>query len=416
VRKAEIEAVGELAGEALAAGGGFIQRMHQGIAERPFGILGLGALPVRVIHDRVAGSVYNGLRGAFTVAARAGAGVWAETAGDDGPRLSARPVGSLSLAALNGLYGDRIRRRGNALALGMEIRRHGEEVPLTPTGLVQAFPDAGPRVAVFLHGLFETDESWGHFPLFADPARRRTYGERLQDELGFTPVHIRYNTGLHVSDNGRELARLLAALTEAWPRELEEIVLVGHSMGGLVARSACHYGEADEHSWIPSVRHVFCLGTPHLGADLEKGLNALGSALARLPETRALSSFINARSDGIKDLRYGSCVEADWCDCDPDEFLRDRCQEVPFLAHAHYYFVAATLAEGPLGSAVGDLLVRVPSASGRGNGKGRRIPFEVANGQELSGLTHFHLLNHPAVYAQLRTWISGQAQVSPIKR
>jgi hypothetical protein len=164
------------------------------------------------------------------------------------------------------------------------------------------------------------------------------------------------------------------------------------------------------------VRHVFCLGTPHLGADLEKGLNALGSALARLPETRGLSSFINARSVGIKDLRYGSCVEADWCDCDPDEFLRDRCQEVPFLAHAHYYFVAATLAEGPLGSAVGDLLVRVPSASGRGNGKGRRIPFEVANGQELSGLTHFHLLNHPAVYAQLRTWISGQVQVSPIKR
>jgi hypothetical protein len=178
-------------------------------------------------------------------------------------------------------------------------------------------------------------------------------------------------------------------------------------MGGLVARSACHYGAAADQGWTHAVRHVFCLGTPHLGADVEKGLNALGSALARLPETQALAGFINARSVGIKDLRYGSCVEEDWCDCDPDEYLRDRCREVPFLPDAHYYFVAGQLAEGPLGSVVGDLLVRIPSASGRANGQGRRIPFDVDHGHELSGLTHLDLLNHPAVYHQIRTWIAG---------
>lgn len=125
----------------------------------------------------------------------------------------------------------------------------------------------------------------------------------------------------------------------------------------------------------------------------------------RLPETRALGKFLNARSVGIKDLRYGSCIEEDWRDCDPDEYLRDRCQEVPFLPRAHYYFIAATLNEGPVGNLLGDLLVRIPSAAGRGNGKGRRIPFKVDNGIELTGLTHFDLLNHPAVYEQLRTWI-----------
>ena len=112
-----------------------------------------------------------------------------------------------------------------------------------------------------------------------------------------------------------------------------------------------------------------------------------------------------ARSVGIKDLRFGSCVEEDWCDCDPDEYLRDRCQEVPFLPDANYYFIGATLSAGPLGSLLGDLLVRMPSASGRGRGKGRRIPFEVDNGHELAGLTHFDLLNHPAVYEQLRAWV-----------
>jgi len=405
VRRADIEGVCELAGEALAAGGGFIERMHRGIAQRPFGILGASALPAQVIHDRIADSVYTGLRRVYAGAARAGAELWARNVRDDGPQLAATPAGSIGLAALNGLYGDRITRGGNPLALGMEIRRDGAAVAVTPADLESGFPDPAARIAVFVHGLFETDESWRHFPLFGDRARRRTYGERLQDELGFTPVHVRYNTGLHVSDNGRELAGLLDDLVAGWPTDIAEIVLVGHSMGGLVARSACHYGAAADQRWTHAVRHVFCLGTPHLGADVEKGLNVLGSALDRLPETRALAGFINARSVGIKDLRYGSCVEEDWCDCEPDEFLRDRCREVPFLPEANYYFVAGQLADGPLGSLVGDLLVRIPSASGRGSGQGRRIPFEVDHGHELNGLTHFDLLNHPAVYHQIRAWI-----------
>jgi hypothetical protein len=127
-----------------------------------------------------------------------------------------------------------------------------------------------------------------------------------------------------------------------------------------------------------------------------------------MPETRPLATILASRSVGIKDLRYGSCVEEDWCDCDPDEFLRDRCREVPFLPDAHYYFIGSTLS-GPLGRVLGDLLVRMPSASGRGNGRGRRIAFEVDHGQELSGLTHFDLLGHPAVYAQIRAWLTGGA-------
>lgn len=110
-------------------------------------------------------------------------------------------------------------------------------------------------------------------------------------------------------------------------------------------------------------------------------------------------------------------MEEDWNECDADEFLRDRCQEVPFLPEANYYFIGATLSQGPLGSLLGDLLVRMPSASGRGNGRSRSIPFEVDNGHELAGLTHFDLLNHPAVYAQLHAWISlaGARPVAPAR-
>jgi pimeloyl-ACP methyl ester carboxylesterase len=406
LRRNDVEAVGELAGEALAAASGLIQEMHEGIASRPFGALGSSTVPVRTIHDGVARTVYGGLRSAFRVVPRGGAAIWARAISDEGRSLDATSAGSIVLAAINGLYGDRIKRRGSALAYGTEIRRDATEVVVTANGLAGAFPDATSRLAVFVHGLCETDESWSHLPLGGDRRNRRTYGERLQDELSYTPVYVRYNTGLHVSDNGRELAGLLCDLVVNWPVEVAEIVLVGHSMGGLVARSACHYAEEDSHPWTHAVRHVFCLGSPHLGADLEKGLNVLGWALARLPETCALGSFVNARSAGIKDMRFGSCAEEDWRDCDPDEFLRDRCQEVPFLPDAHYYFVATSVTEVPLGSILGDLLVRVPSASGRGNSRGRRIPFEIDNGFETTGLTHFDLLNHPAVYEQLRGWVT----------
>ena len=392
MRRTDIEAIGDVAGEALAAGGGLIKDMHEGIASRPLGILGPAAAPVRVIHRGVSHAVYSGVRGGLRGAARGGARLVARGAREDGPAAGASTAGSLALATLNGLYGHHLTDRGNALATRMEIR-----------DLEAARASATPRIAVFAHGLFETGESWRHFPLWE---RRPAYGERLRDDLGFTPLHVRYNTGLRISRNGRDLGRLLDEVVAEWPTPLEEIVLVGHSMGGLVVRSACHYGERDGRRWPDHVRHVFCLGSPHLGADSEKGLNAVGWAFRRLPETRALGSLLNARSVGIKDLRYGNCVDEDWCDCDPDEFLSDRCTEVPFLPAANYYFIGACVSEGPVGTYLGDLLVRMPSASGRGNGKGRRIPFEVDNGLELNGLTHFDLLNHPAVYEQLRRWLS----------
>jgi pimeloyl-ACP methyl ester carboxylesterase len=249
------------------------------------------------------------------------------------------------------------------------------------------------RLVVFVHGLCETDEAWRL-------GRTPPYGARLYEELGYTPLYLRYNTGVHISQNGHRLAQLIEQTVHEWPVPVDEIALVGHSMGGLVARSACHYGG----DWSRAVRHVFCLGSPHLGAPLEKGANALGYALNRLPETRPLAKLVNGRSVGIKDLRFGSCVEEDWCDCDPDEYLRDRCTEVPFLDCATYYFVGATLTRRKQ-SLVGDLLVQFPSASG--SGKKRRLAFEVDNGMHVPRANHFQLLNHPAVYDQLASWLSA---------
>ena len=406
MKHGEIRAVGELAGDALGGGGALARGMHEAIAGRTFGALGPLGAPVRAVHDGIAGAVHRGIGAGLRALPRGGAQVLALRARADAPSLGATPQGGLALALLNGAIGDALAAKGSPLALDMAVRRDGAYVPTTPAALARAFPEATPKVAVFVHGLSETEESWRMPPLRRGRPGWPSYGERLAQDLGFTAVELRYNTGLHISDNGRRLAQLLDELLCAWPVAIDEMALVGHSMGGLVARSACHYGQAAGHAWTKPVRHVFCLGSPHLGADLEKAINASGWALGRVAETRPFAKIINGRSGGIKDLRYGACIDEDWRDCDPDEFLRDRCNDVPFLPAANYYFIAATFREGPLGSLLGDLLVRIPSGSGRGGGRGRRIPFEAGNGRELGGLTHLDLLNHPAVYEPLRAWMA----------
>jgi pimeloyl-ACP methyl ester carboxylesterase len=405
MRGAEVRAIGELAGQALSGTGALVRDVHAAIAERAFAAVGPSGDPARVVHDGVAAAVYGAVRTTLQALPRGAGSALALSARDDAASLAESRRGSLALGVLNGYLGDTLAAAGSDLALTMTVRHRGADLPVDAAQLARALPDAAPRAAIFVHGLGETDAAWR----LRAHATRPGYGTRLQHELGYTPIELRYNTGRHVSDNGRQLASLLEALSEVWPVPLDEIVLVGHSMGGLVARSACHYGQRDGHRFIHAVRHVFCLGSPHLGAPLEKGVNALGWALAKIPETRPLARLVNVRSAGIKDLRYGACIEEDWCDCDPDELLTDRCHDVPFLPGATFYFIAATIgATGdPAGAVLGDLLVRVPSASGAG--RARHIPFAIEDGHHVGGLTHFDLLNHPDVYDQMRAWL-GRAR------
>jgi pimeloyl-ACP methyl ester carboxylesterase len=236
----------------------------------------------------------------------------------------------------------------------------------------------------------------------------QTYGSRLRRELGYTPVELRYNTGLHISENGLALADLLEQLVDEWPVEVQRIALVGHSMGGLVARSACHQARGRGDKWVGAVRHVVSLGSPHMGAPLAQGVHWASAALHAVPETRPLAALLRRRSSGIRDLRQGSLVDADWRDRDPDALRAQACQEVPLLEGATHCFVAAAVTGNPrhpVARLIGDFLVLEDSASGRS--RTRRIPFDAEQGLLLGGTHHIALLNHPAVYERLRDWLSG---------
>jgi pimeloyl-ACP methyl ester carboxylesterase len=357
---------------------------------------------VQAAHDTIAGGVYAGLRGATGLIGLGADALLARRAVDDGRSLSTSRRGSVVVGVVQGLRGDALEREGSDLHEPMAVRVRGRAAPCEPEALAAAFPDATPRLAVFVHGLMETELAWR----LGAGEQGETYGSRLARDLGCTPVHVRYNSGRRISENGRSLAQLLESLVAAWPVEVGEIALIGHSMGGLVARSAGHLASQEGLSWVSLVRHVISLGSPHLGAPLEQAMHLASAALHAVPETRPFGAFLRRRSAGIRDLRQGSLVDEDWHGRDPDALRAAACQEVPLLDGATHCFVTATVTRSPrhpVGRLIGDWLVLVPSASGRG--RTRRIPFRAEHGVHIGGAHHLALLNHPAVYGRLRDWL-----------
>jgi pimeloyl-ACP methyl ester carboxylesterase len=380
-----------------------VGQIHRAIADRAFGAVGAGALPVRVVHDAVANGVYEAVRGVTGLLGQA-ADVGLRRRRPADPRwLSSSPGGAALVGVLDGLIGDALEREGSDLQEPMAVRVGGRPVPPESAALRRAFPDATPRIVVFLHGLMETELAWR---LGAD-REVGTYGDRLARDLDCAPVYVRYNSGRHISENGRSLADLLEELVVAWPDEVDQIALVGHSMGGLVARSACHHAHERGDLWARRVRHVVSLGCPHMGVPLAQAVHWASAALDLTPETRSFAAFLRRRSAGIRDLGQGSLVDEDWRDCDPDALRAAACREVPLLEGATHCFVAATItrrAGHPVGRVLGDCLVLEPSASGRS--RTRRIPFRTEHGMHVGGAHHLMLLNHPAVYERLREWLA----------
>lgn len=310
-------------------------------------------------------------------------------------------VGDAALGLLNAAVGDTLGRRNNGLDLGMRLRAGDHYVE--PESLRRALPRPSRRAALFVHGLGTTEWSWclEAAAYHGDPSA--TFGSLLERDVGITPLWLRYNTGRHVSENGRALAGLLQRIVDGYPGGLEELILVGHSMGGLVVRSACHYAAEARAPFLAKVRHVLCLGSPHRGAPLEKVGNVLTGVLGAIdhPATLVTARVLEGRSSGIKDLRHGSLVDEDWLGRDPDALVGGGAASVPLLPDVAYHFVSATVTEDPdhpLGRLIGDLLVRVPSASGPVTSE-RHFAIET---KRFGGVLHHQLQNHPAIYEVVR--------------
>nr|WP_225953295.1 alpha/beta hydrolase family protein [Kibdelosporangium phytohabitans] len=285
----------------------------------------------------------------------------------------------------------------------MSIRLDHRRIEPSTRSLTTAYPAATGRVAVFLHGLVDTERSWFHRDSSTTEPVRPDFGSRLAADLSYSPVYLRYNTGRHISDNGNELVTLLSRLVENWPVTVTQIILIGHSMGGLVARSALHQAQQQAAPWLPKVTRLVCLGSPHVGAPLERTVARMAAVFGRFVITSPLSRLLALRSDGIKDLAQGYLHKTQWqTGTSPTE-----PQDSDLPVHVRQYFVTVTLSrsEGSLyGRLVGDLLV-LPSSSGDRN--------QSAEHQWFGGMHHLHLPRHDRVYNAVHHWLSHASTLTP---
>ena len=319
-----------------------------------------------------------------------------------------------SLAILNGAIGDYLARTANGLATELcFVARVGSEssLGLDRSSLASAYPEASTRVALFAHGLMCTESVW-------EMKDGTDYGSRLAGDLGYTPVYVRYNSGRAIADNGASLARALETFVEAYPVPLEAIVPIGHSMGGLVVRSACHAASLEGQRWLSRVRRAIYLGTPHLGAPLERVGRTVARVLGAIddPFTRLVAEIADLRSDGVKDLGDADLRHADRASKRVGLALRDPRHPVPLLPEIQHYLVAGALSGDPwLAALFGDAVVPVRSATA-GHvvpSVARRRAIPPSHVRLMAGLSHVNLARDPDVYAVVRDWCANTAEPAP---
>ncbi|MBI4208518.1 MAG: alpha/beta hydrolase [Deltaproteobacteria bacterium] len=313
-------------------------------------------------------------------------------------RAFGKAVASISkdryIAALNGVVGNSLEKQKSRFSIEMDFYANGKSIDWIRMG-----PKITEKICVFVHGSCDNEESW---------QSHKGYGLILQKKLGYTPLYVRYNSGLHISTNGQKLSRLLRKLFRSHSEKIKEMVLIGHSMGGLVIRSAGYYGKKGHEKWVKKVSKIFLLGAPHSGSHVEKLGNLATNVLKTIPNfyTKIIAKLGNIRSDGIKDLRHGYLVDEDWKGKDPDPLL-GMGRSVPLLDGVHYYIIAATLSKNPeslMAQLWGDGMVHPSSATGKSFLMSNPIAFPKENLRIFAGVSHIGLTHNSHVGRQIVEW------------
>ncbi|MES2951532.1 MAG: alpha/beta hydrolase [Pseudomonadota bacterium] len=408
LRPSDLRGVAQLATQATSG----VATMAEGVHHAVLGTMGLAGNKAGQQTSGITGFVYRTVRG---VTELVGKGLHAAftklepllaTLVDAPPDTPEREA---VLAALNGVLGDQLAQNHNPLATPMTLRYQGQALNLHALHALPAMPDASGKVLLLIHGLCMNDLQWmpGE-PAAEDGKPVADIAATLAIERDFTPIYLRYNTGRHTSQNGRELASMLEQLLAHWPIPVLELTVVVHSMGGLVIRSALHTAQQESRRWPQQLKNIVFLGTPHHGAPLERAGNWIDVILGATPFSKPFAKLGQLRSSGITDLRFGHVLDADWAGQDRFKRKPDSRQPLPLPEGVVCYTVAATTAgkRSPLAErTIGDGLVPLPSALGQHTDPRHQLTFAKANQVIVYRTNHMQMIHSPEVALQLLQWL-----------
>lgn len=325
----------------------------------------LGLLPE---HTGIAHRVYALLGKSFKAPAH--------LLGAIGRHVSHRDVDTMTLnvqAAINGVFGDLLIGQDNPLAFSMSL--HGDT------------PQADKPLLLFVHGLCLHDRSW-HKPAHL------AFAESLRAQ-GFSVSYLRYNSGLPIAENGRLLADLLESV------RAQRMVLVGHSMGGLISRSALHQAGELNHRCVDKISHLAAIGSPHHGADAERIGNYANRLLTLSRWSAPLTRLGNLRSAAIHDLRFGSLLHSDRDRAGHVLHTHDPREPIAVPDHVAHYFVGATRSKDNSEKKLrSDLLVTPKSALAEDY-----LGTDAVQRDLHYGIDHMQLMWDAEVYVRLGRWL-----------
>jgi pimeloyl-ACP methyl ester carboxylesterase len=348
----------------------------------------------------VSGLVYKSIRGTTKLVGRGITGSLSQLAPERSIGISLNQKETI-LSILNGIIGDHLEAEQNPLAIPMEFKHQGKAIPLQSDAIQVLYPKPSGKILLMIHGLCMDDLQWDR--------KGHNHGELLAKEFGLSPVYLRYNSGLHISQNGQKLSALLEEFVQNWSVPIEEITILAHSMGGLLSRSAYHYGTEEQRTWIKHLKKIIFLGTPHQGAPLERVGNHVDRLLEAVPYARPFAKLGKMRSAGITDLRLGIVREEDWKDLDRFENTLKTTTVLPLPKTVDCYVIAASMeskaATKPL-QQLGDGLVPIKSALGQHKNPTQSLEIKPANTFITYKTNHLELLSAPNVYLNLKQYLT----------
>jgi hypothetical protein len=242
---------------------------------------------------------------------------------------------------INGLHGDSMDEKGHKALIKMSFRHKSLDINLKDIKEKFKLADNEGKLIIMVHGLMNDETIWHSNP--EDLIQRM--GTFLEKQNKANILYIRYNTGRHISQNGRDFSSLIQNLIDTFKNYIKELTIISHSMGGLVTRSAGYYAEKSGHNWLSKLKNVFLIGVPNEGSYLARVAHMAQYFLRKFDPTEndTIAKFFEIRSNGIKDLSFGFLVDEDWQNPNYEREKKVKATKVYPVPNVEYYLVAGTV-------------------------------------------------------------------------